>query len=779
MQKIEKTDNLKTILSRGKFEVDYYQREYRWGYKQIEQMINDLHDTFMFYYDPEKHASTKAVENYGYYYMGSIICTKSSPRLIIDGQQRLTSLTLLLIYLNNLQKERQNICQVDVTKLIYVDDYGTKSFVVDVAERNECMATLVDGAVDSLNPEQESCKNLVLRYKDIEDIFPDDIRGEALPYFVYWLMNKVLLLEIDTPSKDEAHTIFLTMNDRGLSLNSAEMLKAFVIQQTLESDRSTVNEKWKECIDAIKRAYNSVENAPSKSADVEFISTWLRAKYATTISQPRGEAVCDYENLGEKFHTWVRQNAKSNMGLDTPKSYKDFVIREMERMTDVFLRLKKYSEAYTQGYEAVFYNGRRDVGYQTMLILAAVRVDDSVVVVDQKIRMISTFVDIFVSTRLFNYKRINFNTTKTLLFRLMKKIRDKDVKSIGIELCATLKRMPERLDAVRDFSMNSKNSRAMLHMLARFTDYVDRRMGHAPTFSTYIDRTPKSSYDVEHIIPDDYKEYADYFNDEEDFNNSRQKLGNLVLLTSDHNRSYQNKPCSDKISLYDSDNVLARSLNPNAYSNNPQFVKLVDEFGFKTYPVFDKNAIRDRLDIYTRLAKVIWNAEQIRELAGGWVDEDVSISLENDCVKYTAEYGNGRSWEDARRLGFVSASSDKGNPYQKVNRGDLIFCHIRKKGFVGVALCVAPAVHVSEFSVDDNGESRNILDVEWTDVFARELVNKESEFFLPVKWIKTVSLEDAFWEKHLKSLPSTLYSLQNDDTYRCVLERFGIVLDLK
>lgn len=46
--------------------------------------------------------------NYGFYYMGCIICTGGSVKKIIDGQQRLTSLTLLIIYLNNLQKETVN-----------------------------------------------------------------------------------------------------------------------------------------------------------------------------------------------------------------------------------------------------------------------------------------------------------------------------------------------------------------------------------------------------------------------------------------------------------------------------------------------------------------------------------------------------------------------------------------------------------------------------------------------------------------------------------------------
>ena len=52
MQKIDKTDTLETILTRGKFEVDYYQREYRWGRKQIEQMLMDFYDTFRQYFDP-------------------------------------------------------------------------------------------------------------------------------------------------------------------------------------------------------------------------------------------------------------------------------------------------------------------------------------------------------------------------------------------------------------------------------------------------------------------------------------------------------------------------------------------------------------------------------------------------------------------------------------------------------------------------------------------------------------------------------------------------------
>lgn len=218
MKKIDKTENLTKILSHRRFTVDVFQREYRWGRKQIEQMLSDFQNTFEEFYDPDKHDTPEEVENYGYYYMGCIICTGGSPNKIIDGQQRLTSLTLLLIYLNNLQKEQtaQEDQIVKFEDMIFDVHYGTKRFNIDVDDRKLCLHALVENDMTYL-PDNESAQNMMERYKDIADLFPDELKGEALEYFIYWLKEKVLLLEIDTPSDDEAHTIFLTMNDRGLS----------------------------------------------------------------------------------------------------------------------------------------------------------------------------------------------------------------------------------------------------------------------------------------------------------------------------------------------------------------------------------------------------------------------------------------------------------------------------------------------------------------------------------------------------------------------------------
>ena len=778
MQKIDKTDTLETILTRGKFEVDYYQREYRWGRKQIEQMLMDFYDTFRQYYDPANHGAPSEVQKYGYYYMGSIICTNDNTRQVIDGQQRLTSLTLLLIYLRNLQDQTIGVpyLPVNIDGLIYKDSYGTMSFNLDVPVRNDCMQALWDQN-KAYTSDNESNKNLLARYSDIEELFPDDLKGEALPYFIYWLKGKVLLLEIDTPSEDEAHTIFLTMNDRGLSLNSAEMLKAFIIQQVDEADRDSVNKVWQQNITRIKNAFDSESSGTVKAEDVDFISAWLRAKYANSIRETKkGAEDRDFELLGEKFHTWVRMNARTEMQLTQPKQYKELVTIEMTLMTNLYLRMKEYSEKLTKGFEAVFYNAHRDITYQNYLIMSAVRVDDAPAVVDQKIRVVATFIDIFASTRIFNYKKVNWNANKNLLFRVMCQIRNQDVKTIGVRLVSTLQRMSEKLDAIQDFELNQFTGRYMLHMLARLTDYVNLRMGLATQFENYVDRNPKTSYDIEHILPDDYQSYKDLFNDEEDFKNNRRKFGNLILLTSDHNRSYQDMPYDQKVVQYMGDNILAQSLNAGAYKNNPKFLALSNEYGFKAYARFDKTAIRERLQLYISLAKSIWNPAVIKELAGGW-DDDVEITIQSgNARRFTVEYGSGRSWEDARKYGFVSAYGDDGTRLNNINVGDIIFCHIAGVGFVGIGICTSSETPASSFTVSDGGIIKNILDCDWVDIEARATIDTANEYFIGVKWIYTVPVEDGYWEKGMTSIPMVAYTMTDETTHNKVLRHFNIVL---
>jgi len=137
-----KAKTVRELLKGVKYSIDYYQREYKWHEKQIHELVDDLSDKFLEEYDPT-HPRNK-VADYPHYFLGSIIISKKdSASYVVDGQQRLTSLTLLLILLRNLQKDRAK--QVNVDELIFSEKFGQKSFNLHVDERTPAMEALYGG----------------------------------------------------------------------------------------------------------------------------------------------------------------------------------------------------------------------------------------------------------------------------------------------------------------------------------------------------------------------------------------------------------------------------------------------------------------------------------------------------------------------------------------------------------------------------------------------------------------------------------------------------------
>jgi len=93
----EEAKTIRQLLSGTRYFIDYYQREYEWQTKQVRELLDDLAGRSL-----EGHKASNdrtVVQGYGHYFLGSIIISqKSNKNFIIDGQQRLTTLTLLLIY---------------------------------------------------------------------------------------------------------------------------------------------------------------------------------------------------------------------------------------------------------------------------------------------------------------------------------------------------------------------------------------------------------------------------------------------------------------------------------------------------------------------------------------------------------------------------------------------------------------------------------------------------------------------------------------------------------
>ena len=150
--------------------------------------MEDLEAKFLENYE-EEHEYYQ-VKHYKHYFLGSIIISEhDTHKYIIDGQQRLTSLTLLLIFLNNLQKKKPDGYKVNIDALIFSDDFGKKSFNIDVAEREPCFQALFNNQQFEPNGRSEAVHNIVARYEDIKDNFPASLRNGAL-HSLYCLAHK-------------------------------------------------------------------------------------------------------------------------------------------------------------------------------------------------------------------------------------------------------------------------------------------------------------------------------------------------------------------------------------------------------------------------------------------------------------------------------------------------------------------------------------------------------------------------------------------------------------
>lgn len=257
--------SLKQLLQNTKYSIHYYQREYMWQRKHIEELIDDLTSEFLDYYVPGD--SRQKVQDYGAYFMGSIVLA-GRENAIIDGQQRFSSLTLLLMYLNNrLRTLGQSYTMIE--QMIFSEAYGTKSFNINVDDRSDCMNAIFNDQPFDTTDVGESVKNLYGRYNDIIDVFPaDDITDDMLLYFCDWLAEKVFFIEIVATTEQDAHKVFVTMNDRGLSLTSTEMLKGYLLSEIKDdTKREKLNDIWKDKVLFLKK--------DDDKGDETFIKAWL------------------------------------------------------------------------------------------------------------------------------------------------------------------------------------------------------------------------------------------------------------------------------------------------------------------------------------------------------------------------------------------------------------------------------------------------------------------------------------------------------------------------
>lgn len=262
--------SVEALLGSGKtkpFVIPEYQRPYAWTDEQVETLFEDLWNFT---------ATNGGTERDGSYFLGSVVSyeNEDGEQEIIDGQQRITSLFLLLraIYtklIATLVSERTAeannfIGKIEpaiwrTNKLTGTVDYKNILLTSRVVNNdgNEILRSILETGYADENAKDNYSKN----YRHFQELFDKHSTENPLMVyqFIYALLNQAILLPITADTQDTALTIFSTLNDRGLPLSDADIFKAKIYNQLEPDEKKVFIERWKELDEQATDADESIQ----------------------------------------------------------------------------------------------------------------------------------------------------------------------------------------------------------------------------------------------------------------------------------------------------------------------------------------------------------------------------------------------------------------------------------------------------------------------------------------------------------------------------------------
>lgn len=262
--------SVEALLGSGKskpFVIPEYQRPYAWTDEQVETLFEDLW---------EFTATSGGTEREGSYFLGSIVAyeNEEGEQEIIDGQQRITSLFLLLraIYTklvvtpaSERTAEANNfIGKIEpaiwrTNKLTGTVDYKNILLASRVVnnEGNEILRTILETGKADENAKDNYSRN----YRYFQELFDKHSTENPLMVyqFIYALLNQAILLPITADTQDTALTIFSTLNDRGLPLSDADIFKAKIYNQLEADAKKDFIDRWKDLDEQATDANESIQ----------------------------------------------------------------------------------------------------------------------------------------------------------------------------------------------------------------------------------------------------------------------------------------------------------------------------------------------------------------------------------------------------------------------------------------------------------------------------------------------------------------------------------------
>lgn len=425
--------NIDSVFSNTAYYIDFYQRDYRWTYEPVTRLLDDILHKFKEQYprcsdlDPSKET---IIAHYPWYYLNTYVTNVVNGRVyVVDGQQRLTTLSLILIKLRHLAKKYDSKLAAWIDCKIAGQCGFEQEFWVNHVGHKAAQQALFDG-VDIREIDTSTgitAQNMVTNFETISAWLDKELKNKhCFETFVFYFLHRLVLINLSV-EQTEVSMVFEVINDRGVRLRPYEILKGKLLGQIdkIELDKDDYNGLWE------RRA--AEVNAFWEDELDSFFRFYLKAKFAATRKEGQ-------RFDGDYHRAMFEPDIDSRLGLlHNPARVKTFLKGDFTYYTSLYIKLlRAYTEEQKQ-FRAVYCNSLLDLDAPFLLALSSCLPNDPME--NEKMQVLAREIDRYFSLLQLQSAH-DSNEFSDSLFRISKSIRDQALQTFrqafDVELKATI-----------------------------------------------------------------------------------------------------------------------------------------------------------------------------------------------------------------------------------------------------------------------------------------------------------------------------------------------------
>ena len=608
--------NIDRVFSNTTYHIDFYQRDYKWTSEPVHRLLDDIFFKFNEEYEKFKslEPSTETVlARYSWYYLNTYVTNTVEGKVyVVDGQQRLTTLTILLIKLCNKAKELK--CDSDFTDWINSKitgfSGGKRSFWMNHEKSLNVLKDLFENKKDHKEIDTTTSitsVNLLNNYTTISKFLDEQLKDEhRFKTFVYYFLYRLVLINLSV-EQTEVPMVFEVINDRGVRLKPYEILKGKLLGQIdkLELDKYNYNHLWESKVKEIN---------DFKEDEVDtFFRYYLKSKFSNTRKEG---TLFDGEYHRQMFTNKMNDDLKLNHNSSEVKNFLDTTFTYY---SSLYIKILKAYKTKNDKYPSVFINKLNDLDGQFLLILSACKLNDPKE--DEKIEKISYEIDrLFALLQLQN--SYDSNAFYDLLYKISEEVREGDLENIrdvfDKQLFTELsKRRNSEVTTglqyafFRNTGINL-NTRFKRYYFARIEQFFSENLnlGMKHNIEDLVSKTgAKTGFHIEHILSHNEENKTFFNNDDDLFEQERNRLGGILLLKGRDNISSNNEPYSDKLKTYANTLYWNETLREDTYKSKLDMNDLKQKYDLNLTHMnkFGKDELEARQRLLFSISQIIWD----------------------------------------------------------------------------------------------------------------------------------------------------------------------------